>query len=169
MGHTPLGSVSTLSDGLHELRFERDLPYAPEAVWNAVTSPDRIGDWLSEAEVDLRPAGRFRLRGQCTVDGEVLEVSAPSSFKWTWPHADHPGSEVRITILKLGDDASRVTLVQSNLPARHLLDVAAGSHTHLDALPKAIVGERTPFDVDRAATLYRRYAAAIGASAAAGG
>ncbi|MBK9546615.1 MAG: SRPBCC domain-containing protein [Dehalococcoidia bacterium] len=59
MGHTPLGSVSTLSDGLHELRFERDLPCAPEAVWNAVTSPDRIGDWLSEAEVDLRPADAF--------------------------------------------------------------------------------------------------------------
>ena len=74
MGHTPLGSVSTLSDGLHELRFERDLPYAPEAVWNAVTSPDRLGDWHSEAELALRPASRFRLRGQCTVDGEVTEV-----------------------------------------------------------------------------------------------
>ncbi|MBK7126989.1 MAG: SRPBCC domain-containing protein [Dehalococcoidia bacterium] len=125
-----------------------------------------IGSGTGCRRVDLRPAGRFRLRGQCTVDGEVLEVSAPSSFKWTWPHADHPGSEVRITILKPGDDASRVTLVQSNLPARHLLDVAAGWHTHLDALPKAIVGERTPFDIDSAATHYRRYAAAIGASAA---
>ena len=76
MGHTPLGSVSTLSDGLHELRFERDLPYAPEAVWNAVTSPDRIGDWLSEAEVDLRLAGRFRLRGQDQATPTGLEPAA---------------------------------------------------------------------------------------------
>ena len=74
MGHTPLGSVSTLSDGLHELRFERDLQCAPDAVWNAVHSPDRLGDWHSEAELALRPASRFRLRGQCTVDGEVTEV-----------------------------------------------------------------------------------------------
>lgn len=161
MDEAPLASISTSPDGRHALRFEWDLPYAPEDVWMAVSSPERIGHWLSEAEVDLRPKGRFRLSGQCNVDGEVLEVTPPAVFRWTWPHPDHPSSEVKITVSKLDGQASHLTLAQTDLPKQHLLDVAAGWHTHLDALPKAILGERTPFDVERAARHYGRYAAVL--------
>ena len=163
MDEAPLASISTLPDGRHTLRFERDLPYEPEDVWTAVSSAERIGHWLSEADVELRPKGRFRLRGQCNVDGEVLEATPPAVLRWTWPHPDHPSSQVKITISKLDGHSSQLTLAQTDLPKRHLLDVAAGWHTHLDALPKAILGERTPFDVERAARHYRRYAASLGA------
>jgi uncharacterized protein YndB with AHSA1/START domain len=161
MVETPLGSVSTSPDGLHDLRFERNLPNTAEDVWRAVSSPEGIGRWLSDAEVELRPGGRFRLHGQCSVDGTVLEVLAPTLLKWTWPHPDHPASEVWIDISKVDGGSSRLALVQTNLPARHLLDVAAGWHTHLDAFPAALVGQRIPFDAERAALLYRRYAAAL--------
>jgi uncharacterized protein YndB with AHSA1/START domain len=161
MDEAQLASISTSPDGRHALRFERDLPYLPEDVWAAVSSPERIGYWLSEADVELRPKGRFRLSGQCDVDGEVLEVTPPAVFRWTWPHTDHPVSEVKITVSELHGEASHLTLAQTDLPARHLLDVAAGWHTHLDALPQAILGRRTPFDTGRAARHYRRYAAAL--------
>ncbi len=161
MEEAPLGSVSSSADGRHELRFERELPYPPDEVWNAVTSATSIAHWLSQAEVELRPGGRFRLQGRCNVDGQVLEVRPNAVLRWTWPHPEHPHSEVMITIDGLGEAASRVTVTQTDLPTKHVLDVAAGWHTHLDALPKAVRGKSTPFDVDRAALHYRRYAAAL--------
>ncbi len=161
MGDAALATISTSPDGRYALHFERDLPYAPEDVWTAVSSPERIGHWLSEAHVDLRPQGRFHLSGQCNVDGEVLEVSPPAVFRWTWPHPDHPSSEVKITVSRREGQGSHLTLSQTDLPKRYLLDVAAGWHTHLDALPKAVLGERTAFDVERAAGHYRKYAAAL--------
>ncbi len=160
MEEAPLGSILASPDGRHELRFERELPHPPDEVWRAVTSATAIGRWLSQAEVELRPGGRFRLRGQCNVDGEVLEITEGALIRWTWPHPDHPSSEVKITISDVGGAASRVTLVQTDLPTEHVLEVAAGWHTHLDALRKAVLGEPTPFDVERAALHYRRYAAA---------
>lgn len=161
MDEAPLASISTSLDERHTLRFERELPYAPEDVWTAVSSPKGIGRWLSEADVEPWPKGHFRLCGQCNVDGKVLQVTPPTVLRWTWPHSDHPSSEVEITVSKLDGPKSHLTLTQTDLPSKHLLDVAAGWHTHLDALPHAILGERTPFDGERAARHYRKYAAAF--------
>jgi len=161
MPEAPLGWISPCSDGRYKLTFERDLPNGPNEVWRAMTSEEYVACWLSEAEIELRPMGRLRLRGQCNVDGEVLEVQAPALFGWTWPHPDHPASEVHISIAALDLAASRVTLVQTNLPGRHILDVATGWHTHLDALPAAVLGSHTPFDAELAAINYRRYSASL--------
>ncbi|WP_372782405.1 SRPBCC domain-containing protein [Phenylobacterium sp.] len=159
MEEAPLGAVRTLPDGRNELRFERELPHPSQDVWRAVTSPLALGHWLSEAEVKLEPGGEFRLRGQCNVDGVILEVTPGSMLIWTWPHPDHPRSQVEITIVALDRERSRLTLVQTDLPTQHVPDVAAGWHTHLDALPTAILDKHTPFDAEQAAMHYRRYAA----------
>lgn len=159
MEEAQLGQVRKTPDGRYELHFERDLPHSPEDVWRAVTSPRALGHWLSAADVDLRPDGQFRLQGQCNVEGKVLEVVPGATLRWSWPHPEHPESEVRMTITGLGPTTSRLTLVQTRLPAQHVLGVAAGWHTHLDAFPKAILDEPTPFDGKRAAAHYRRYAA----------
>jgi uncharacterized protein YndB with AHSA1/START domain len=157
-----LGVARATGEGRYDLEFQRDLHHPQPRVWKSATAPEQISDWLADAEVDLQPGGHFRLRGQCEVDGQVLEVTAPSRLVWTWPHADHPESQVRITISPIADGQSRLTLVQTQLPQVHLLGVAAGWHTHLDALPAAILGRRTSFDPERAAQHFRRYQAAFG-------
>ena len=162
MGEAPLGSFHPSPADRYELRFERDFSSPPEEVWRAVSSSERIGHWLSDAEVELRPGGLFRLRGQCNVEGKVLEVTPPTQLRWTWPHPEHPRSEVRFNIFRLSDEGCRLTLVQTDLPRQWVSDVAAGWHTHLDALPRAILNERTPFDAAHAAVNYRRYEAVLG-------
>lgn len=157
MAEAPLGMISPGANDRYTLTFERDLPYSQTEVWRAVTSNEHLSCWLSDAEVELRPQGRIRLSGQCQVDGQILEVTPPSCIIWTWPHADHARSQVQIAIEAVGDAGSRLTLVQNDLPRRHVLDVAAGWHTHLDALPAAVLGEKTPFDPAGAAAHYRRY------------
>ncbi|WP_068876636.1 MULTISPECIES: SRPBCC domain-containing protein [unclassified Phenylobacterium] len=161
MAEAGLGRIFSSSEGHYTLTFERDLPHSQGDVWRAITNADRVGCWLSDAEIELWPRGRLRLRGQCHVDGEVLVISAPALFRWTWPHPDHPGSEVEIRVSVLTEGASRVTLSQTELPKRHLLEVAAGWHTHLDALALAVLGVRTPFDPERAAMHFRRYSAVV--------
>jgi uncharacterized protein YndB with AHSA1/START domain len=158
MTEHPLGSASASSDGRFSLLFERRLPNPQAAVWTAVSTAAGIGNWLAHAQIDLQPHGRFRLSGQCNVEGEVLEVIAPRLLRWTWPHADHPQSEVHITVQPDGAGASHLTLVQTGVLKRNLLEVAAGWHTHLDALPAAVRGEATRFDAAREALHYRRYA-----------
>lgn len=156
-----LGVATATGDGRYDLTFQRDLRRPHLAVWAAATDPEMLSHWLADAEVELRPGGRFRLRGQCNVEGQVLEVEAPSRLVWTWPHPDHPRSLVTITVSPLTKGWSRLALVQTELPLAHLLDVAAGWHTHLDAVPAATGGRRTPFDPERAAQHFRNYQAAF--------
>jgi uncharacterized protein YndB with AHSA1/START domain len=156
-----LGVATATGGARYDLTFRRDLPHPQLAVWAVATDPEMLGHWLADAEVDLRPGGHFRLRGQCNVEGQVLEVGAPSRFVWTWPHPDHPCSRVSITVSPLADGQSRLGLVQTEVPEAYLPGVAAGWHTHLDAVPAAISGQRTLYDPKRAAQHFRSYQAAF--------
>lgn len=82
------------------IRFERRLPYPIDAVWNAITDPDRLADWWlpfdADISVDLRPGGTMvfagRDDGMPTMTFEVLRVEPPTLLEHT--HAD-PGSLLR--------------------------------------------------------------------------
>ena len=56
------GTVERLDDGRHRISFERRLGHAPERVWAALTDPEQLIAWWGEAEVELRPGGRFDVR-----------------------------------------------------------------------------------------------------------
>lgn len=132
-------------DGAYDLCFEREYEATTRQVWDMITVPSRVADWFTEAEVELRVGGRIILRGVCEAAGEVLACEPPTSLVWTWPHPAHPRSQVRWTLASAPRRA-RLTLVQTDLRQPELLSIAAGWHTHLDALPAALRGVRTPFD-----------------------
>ncbi len=79
-----LGKLIGPSGGRFELMFERRLAKPIEKVWAALTVPERLADWLAEAEIDLRVGGRlvlfwpthdFRLESRIV----ALEPPRPSS------------------------------------------------------------------------------------------
>ena len=53
------GERGTLTRGgtAHSLRFERDLPDAPEKVWRALTDGDELAHWFPAAIQGAREAG----------------------------------------------------------------------------------------------------------------
>jgi uncharacterized protein YndB with AHSA1/START domain len=68
----------------------------PEAVWDAITSPDwnsRYG-YHAETEYDLRPGGAYRVLApvgdpshestQAIIEGEVIESDPPNKLVQTW-------------------------------------------------------------------------------------
>jgi uncharacterized protein YndB with AHSA1/START domain len=64
---------------------EREIPFAPEKIWRALTQPHLIEAWLMKN--DFKPAvdHRFQLRGDWgAVDCRVLVVEPNKSLSYTW-------------------------------------------------------------------------------------
>ena len=107
-----------------------------EQVFRAWTDPDELRRWWGpgeftcpEAEVDLRPGGRYRLVMQPTAGepfvlaGTYREVEPPARLVYTWrwetgPAAD--GSESLVTVeFRDRGDHTELVLTHSEFPASH--------------------------------------------------
>lgn len=82
MTTTPMtaGTTETLS-----VVVEREIPFASEKIWRALTQPHLIEAWLMKN--DFKPAvdHRFQLRGDWgAVDCRVLVVEPNRSLSYTW-------------------------------------------------------------------------------------
>jgi uncharacterized protein YndB with AHSA1/START domain len=130
-----------------QLRIERVLPATPERVFEAWVSPGLLRRWWAaapgwrgaDAEVDLRPGGRYRLAMEDpeagavhAVGGEFLEVDPPRRlvYSWTW-EGDPPemegsaGSEVTVEFHPT-DGGTLLVLVHRGLAS----DVITERHAH---------------------------------------
>jgi uncharacterized protein YndB with AHSA1/START domain len=154
-----MGEVRKTDDG-YELAFERRLARPIEKVWAALTVPDRIAEWLTTAEVELRLGGRFILDWEdegFRMEGVVTALDPPRLIAWTFPHEAHPNSVARWELTPDGDGC-RLHLTQTGLHSPHMIDVAAGWHTYLEGLPGAAAELATPWRAERErelALLYR--------------
>ena len=155
-----LGLVRQTDDGF-DLVFERRIARPADKVWAALTVPERIADWLAQAEVDLRLGGVFRLKFPAhddSMEGRIVELDPPRRIAWTWPDEKHPDSVVRWELSPDGAGC-RLTLTQTRLQRPELPDVAAGWHTHLECLPGAADGINTPWRAAREREIRALYAA----------
>lgn len=71
---------------------ERDLAFAPEKLWRALTQPHLIEEWLMKNDFAATPGHRFKLTGDWggVLDCEVLTVEPMRTLAYTWDfaHAD---------------------------------------------------------------------------------
>jgi uncharacterized protein YndB with AHSA1/START domain len=98
---------------------ELTLPAPPEAVWEAVTDPDWLREWLAdEAELELRPGGDARFRiGEDTRTGWVEEVTPPADgaagrLAFWWEQEGEPASRVALELTQ-SEDGTRLRVVES--------------------------------------------------------
>jgi uncharacterized protein YndB with AHSA1/START domain len=98
---------------------ELTLPVPPEAVWEALTDPDWLREWLAdEAELHLRPGGDARFRiGAETRTGWVEEVTPPTDgaagrLAFWWEQEGEPASRVALELTP-ADDGTRLRVVES--------------------------------------------------------
>jgi uncharacterized protein YndB with AHSA1/START domain len=77
--------------------IERDVAFAPERVWRALTTPHLIEEWLMKNDFKLEVGHRFNMRRQpkpdfdVVVDCEVLEVEPQRTLAYTWKAFDIDG------------------------------------------------------------------------------
>lgn len=74
-----------------------------EDLWNAVTTQERIGRWLTPVTGELRLGGRFQLTGNAA--GEILACEPPRHLAVTWEFAGAV-SWVEVTLAAHGDGAA---------------------------------------------------------------
>ncbi|HEY5205030.1 MAG TPA: SRPBCC domain-containing protein [Roseiarcus sp.] len=77
-----------MTDAATETRtvvVERDIPYAPEKIWRALTQPHLIAEWLMKNDFQLVADHKFSLRGDWgAVDCQVLKVEPQKTLSYSW-------------------------------------------------------------------------------------
>jgi uncharacterized protein YndB with AHSA1/START domain len=107
-------------------RIERELelPASPERVWETLTEPELLAEWLAdEVTLDLRPGGEasFRTDGEAR-SGWIEEVSPPSGadgrdgsgrLTFWWAPDGEPASRVELVLSPTGRDTTRLRIVET--------------------------------------------------------
>ena len=98
------------------------VPASPDRVWEAITDPQQVTEWLVEdAEFDLRPGGDLAVGtdGE-TREGFFEEVSEPDRLVFWWGRPDGELTRVELELDEV-DDGTRIRVVE----ARPLVTVDA--------------------------------------------
>ncbi len=155
-----LGQVIDRGGGRYDVVFERRLKKPIEKVWAALTVAERIADWFTPVEIDLRVGGLYRIcfEGMDAIDGKIVELGPPRRLVHTWPDSTDPNSPDSLIsyVLEPDGDGCRLRFSQTNLP-RMYLGAVAGWHTFFEALPGAAEGIRTPWSQARETEMGERY------------
>jgi uncharacterized protein YndB with AHSA1/START domain len=152
-------------EGHPALRFERLLSHPPQAVWNALITPEAISRWLqARATFEPRLGGRVELcfeQADHAMVGEVLAFDPPRRLEYTWPERHAGGDSFVRFDLEPSEAGCRLVLTHVFRKGGDLADFASGWHWHLDALDRALDGESVAFDRARWEALKRAYAATL--------
>lgn len=70
-------------------------------VWDACTTAERIGRWLSPVTGDLRLGGRYQIKGNA--GGEVLQCEPPKLLKVSWVYGEESATNTSEVELRLAD------------------------------------------------------------------
>ena len=147
LGDAPLCEVTTNGDALQAV-FRRSYRKPIEKVWAAITVPERLADWLANAEIEMKVGGAIRLDwfGHNSMVGRVVMLDPPQTFAWTWT-LDGRETVVRFA-LEADGEGCRLTLTHSGLSPRAGRGggVRAGWHSHLAGIDDAIEGRKTAWE-----------------------
>jgi uncharacterized protein YndB with AHSA1/START domain len=115
-----------------ELNFTRTIPATPERVWRAWTTDTELAGWMwpaawnSEAEVDLRIGGRYRLHSDVHgrgLSGEFVALEPPTrlvqTFKWD---EDDYETLVTVTFAPDGSGGTELTILHERFTSQDEAD-----------------------------------------------
>jgi len=147
------GTVTTEDDGRRRVEFRRSWPDPIEAVWAALTEPDRLARWIGVYEGERRTGGTGTF-AMTQEEGEapgqpttIVECDPPRRLVIEWPEAS---SLMERIDLDLWAEGGRTVLrfVQFFPAATDVVDWALGWHWYLDKLAAEIDGGTPPTDWD---------------------
>jgi uncharacterized protein YndB with AHSA1/START domain len=131
-------------DGKYVLRFERRLNHPVGEVWAALTEPDRLAEWLAEADLDLVEGGRVELRWQNTDEHGNTAVARGTISRLEPPRLLEIDTDIHgLLRWELREEHYGCKLTFTNAtpaPKNMHAIVLAGWHIHLDHLADALAG-----------------------------
>lgn len=126
-----------------------------EAVWAALTEPDKLLQWLAPGEIELRVGGAARLNfpeSGIVIDSTVSAVEPQRLLEYSWSGPGEPIRPLRWTLEPLGA-AVRLGLTLTMPANEDAAKACAGWVAHLEMLAAALAGIpiKFPFELFKAA------------------
>lgn len=126
-----------------------------EAVWAALTEPDKLLQWLAPGEIELRPGGAARLNfpeSGTVIDSRVTAIEPFRLLEYSWSGPGEPLRPLRWTLEPVGP-AVRLTLTVTGPASEDAARTCAGWVAHLEMLAAALAGIpiKFPFELFKAA------------------
>lgn len=129
-----LGKVTRVRDRV-DVRFERHYPRPVETVWNAITEPARLADWMGAAHVEPRQGGRIEMMtdGPFPMRGEVSVWDPPHVLEFSWSNAHAQDSVVRYELQRV-ENGTRMLFSHQGIPYASSALFSPGWHSLFAAL-----------------------------------
>lgn len=134
-----LGTVDRATGSVH---LERTLPAPPRVVWDALTDPTRLHEWLAPVERGKPADGEFvlRMNSSETATCTVITWDPPRELRVTWDYTDEGPSELSFQLSE-ADGHTLLTVEHVQIPADPV-QYGAGWHAHIDRLAARLSGVR---------------------------
>ncbi|MFI8262527.1 MULTISPECIES: SRPBCC family protein [unclassified Streptomyces] len=99
--HREVGRREVGGEEARTVLLRRTYPAGAEDVWEACTSPDRLGRWFLPVSGDLREGGHYQTEGNA--GGKILRCEPPKLLRVSWVMGQAPGfSEVELRLTPEG-------------------------------------------------------------------
>jgi uncharacterized protein YndB with AHSA1/START domain len=123
------------------IRFERIFDHPVSRVWEALTEPGHLAQWLAPAVIKGGAGGTISLQlTGGTMGGRILQWKEDLLLEYMW----HNGTVVRWELLPEGKGRTRLVFTHTHIQDTQLLDAAKGWHYHLDMLSFLLEGVEKP-------------------------
>ena len=92
------------AEATRSLVFEREMPYPPEKIWRALTTPELISEWLMKNDFQPVVGHRFQFRAtpmpgwSGMTNCEVIEADPPRRLVYRWGDGSESESGLRTVV-----------------------------------------------------------------------
>ena len=102
---------------------------APEDVWHAITTPERIDRFFLPVRGDLRVGGHFSVEGQAS--GRILACEPPTLLRLEWvpPGGGEHVDQVEVRLIADGQDATWLELEHASTADIFNFDLGSGCYS----------------------------------------
>jgi len=160
-----LGTLRRI-DGQFEGHLTRHIEHDQQTVWEMLTAPQRLQEWLAPGSIELRVGGAAKLQfhdSGTVIDSTVTACSPPHVIEYSWSGPGEPLRPMRFTATPVAG-GTRLDLVIRIPDNEDIGRACAGWEAHLMMLLAAIEGVPIKFPFERFKSTreaYRTRAAAL--------
>jgi uncharacterized protein YndB with AHSA1/START domain len=131
----------------YEIRIERLFSCAPGQIWEKLTKPARLAEWLAPGRIEQRLGGAAKLDfadSGIVIDSTVTAIQIPFVLEYSWSSPGQPQRPLRFES-KIVPGGTRLGLTVSIPASEDAPRTAAGFEAHLEMLAAALEGVPVKF------------------------
>ncbi|WP_315819324.1 SRPBCC domain-containing protein [Paraflavitalea speifideaquila] len=132
---------------IYDIIFERYFNHPIHEVWEAITHPNKMSQWLGATTIDLREQGDITILMQgMVINGKIHQLKEQSLLEYTWTSKSFPNdiSVVRWELFQETDNTCRLRFTERLVAPVYLTGAGPGWHYILDTLSMALDGKPVP-------------------------